>query len=167
MKTINMNLKSEVTDSIFGAFTALDTPDVMQHIQIVDEGIPHQYPSKLVDDSSAVYCFYYPESETFLKIGKVSRNSNARYVYQHYGFNARSTLAKSIIADKELNINDSLSEDNIKDWIFNNCQRIDIILDSSLDVFTLDLIEMLLHYKYKPKYEGFKSLRAKNTMELE
>lgn len=162
-----MYLKSEIKDTLSASFKALDTSDVMQHIQIVDEGIPHQYPSKLVDNASAVYCFYYPKSETFLKIGKVSRNSNARYVYQHYGFNAKSTLAKSVIADKELNVGDSLSEDNIKDWIFNNCQRIDIVLDSSLDVFTLDLIEMLLHYKYKPKYEGFKSLRAKNTMELE
>lgn len=158
-----MNLKSEITDTLCGAFKAVDTTNVMQHIQIVDEGIPHQYPSKLVDNASAVYCFYYPELGTFLKIGKVSRNSNARYVYQHYGFNARSTLAKSIIADKELNIDDSLSENNIKDWIFNNCQRIDIILDKSLDVFTLNLIEMLLHYKYKPRYEGFKSLRAKDN----
>ncbi|MFT8570818.1 MAG: hypothetical protein ABF718_03170 [Leuconostoc pseudomesenteroides] len=62
-----MDLKSEITNTLDSVFKTLDTPSVMQHIKIVDEGIPHQYPTKLVDNASAVYCFYYPESETFFE----------------------------------------------------------------------------------------------------
>jgi hypothetical protein len=32
-----------------------------------------------------------------LKVGKVGPNSNARFQSQHYGFSARSTLARSLV----------------------------------------------------------------------
>ena len=38
-----------------------------------------------------------------------------------------------------------------------NLDRIDILLEDSLGVFTLNLLEACLHYKYKPKYEGYNS----------
>ena len=37
----------------------------------------------------------------------------------------------------------------------NSQSQIDILLDSSLGTFTLELIEAALHYKYEPIYEGF------------
>ena len=48
---------------------------------------------------------------------------------------------------------------NIKDWIKSNCRRIDIIINADLGVFTLELIEGVMHYKYEPKLEGFASPR--------
>ncbi|GEM_PF-5297747 len=44
-------------------------------------------------------------------------------------------------------------------WIKKNCRRIDILLDADLGIFTLELIEATLHYKYEPKYEGFLAQR--------
>ena len=41
------------------------------------------------------------------------------------------------------------------EWIKSNCYRNDVLLDISLGVFALELVEAALHYKYKPTYEGF------------
>ena len=55
----------------------------------------------------------------------------------------------------ELNI----TESSVGDWIKSNCRRIDILIDVSAGIFTLELIEGILHYIYEPKYEGFNSQR--------
>ena len=60
-----------------------------------------------------------------------------------------------IVRWSNLNIDPS----NIKDWIKTNCRRIDIIIDADLGVFSLELIEGIMHYKYEPRYEGFASQR--------
>lgn len=52
-----------------------------------------------------------------------------------------------------------IHENNVGDWIKNNCRRIDILLDTSLVIFILELIEAVLHYKYEPIYEGFAAQR--------
>ena len=52
-----------------------------------------------------------------------------------------------------------INENNVGDWIKSNCYRIDILMDSDLGIFTLELIEAALHYKYEPVYEGFAGQR--------
>jgi hypothetical protein len=52
-----------------------------------------------------------------------------------------------------------ITENNIGDWIKNNCRRVDILLDWDLGIFSLELIEAALHYKYEPVYEGFVTQR--------
>lgn len=151
-----MNFENDFKNLITMVSSASGKEINMAHIKIIDEGIPHKFPKKLPLNCSAVYTFYYPKGDIFLKIGKVSKNSDTRYRYQHYGFQANSTLAKSIVMDPELN-DGSITRENVKDWIFNNCQRVDIILDETLGLFALDLIESSLHYFYKPKYEGYSS----------
>ena len=55
--------------------------------------------------------------------------------------------------------NKGITEENISEWIRNNCRRVDILLDVSLGIFALELIESALHYKYEPIYEGFVTQR--------
>lgn len=112
---------------------------------------PHQ-PENLPKGKMAVYIFIYNDS--FLKIGKVGPNSNARFQSQHYNPNsAQSNLAKSLMKDKEMK--DIIGNTPIDQWIKNNCDRIDVIIDkNSVPEFSLELIEAILHYRFKPKYEG-------------
>ncbi len=69
-----------------------------------------------------------------------------------------STLAKSILSDVEMR-DKGINEDNVGEWIKQNCRRIDVEIDADLGIFTLEFIEAVLHYKYTPKYEGFSSQR--------
>ena len=48
----------------------------------------------------------------------------------------------------------NLDEHNVGIWIKENCQRIDILLDIDLEVFTLSLVESVLQFKFQPIYEG-------------
>ena len=106
-----------------------------------------------------VYTFWY--NDVALKIGKAGSKSNARFLSQHYApHSAKSTLAASILVDKEMQ-NLDITEANVGDWIKQYCRRIDILLDADLEIFTLELIEAALHYKYEPKYEGFLAQRYK------
>jgi len=124
--------------------------------EIIDRGLPHQ-PRSLPIQMMGVYIFWYEGK--FLKIGKVGPSSNARFLSQHYNpRSARSTLAASVLSDREMQ-NKGINETNVGDWIKNNCRRVDILLDSDLGIFALQLIEAALHYKYEPIYEGFVSQR--------
>jgi hypothetical protein len=135
---------------------AIGKPISRDTYEIIDRGLPHIPPTRLPAGKMAIYMFLL--GDEFLKIGKVNQLSNARFCSQHYGLDARSTFAKSLLSDSgmsDLNIAPS----NIKDWIKGNCRRIDVIIDADLGVFTLELIEGVMHYKYEPKYEGFASQR--------
>ena len=124
--------------------------------QIIDLGVPHQ-PRNLPANMMSVYTFWY--GTVCLKIGKAGPNSNARFLSQHYNpGSARSTLAASILNDnrsKELGI----TNDTVGVWIKTNCRRIDILLNADLGIFTLELIEAVLHFKSEPIFEGFASQR--------
>mgnify|MGYP006956025752 CR=1 FL=1 len=111
-------------------------------------------PKSLQKGSIAVYSFYYIAGKQFLKIGQANRKSAARYNSQHYSIiSGRSTLAKSLINDPNMAsiINNSQS---IGAWIVNNCERYDVIIDGNKhDKLTLNFVEGLLHYYFKPRYE--------------
>lgn len=120
---------------------------------IEDQECPHKIPSKLPQGYAAVYIFIYEHDDTyeFLKIGKANSNSNSRFTSQHYGFKAPSTLAKSICKD-EYFVKLGLNENNIKAWMLENLHRINIYVKS--DKALTELIEAILHYTFRPKYEG-------------
>lgn len=120
--------------------------------KVVDRGIPHK-PQSLPIGMMGVYTFWYNDSA--LKIGKAGPKSNSRFFSQHYNpKSAQSTLAASILVDKNME-NIGITGDNVGVWIRNNCRRVDILLDVSLGIFALELVEAALHYKYEPRYEGF------------
>lgn len=59
---------------------------------------PHRRPSRLPEGRQAVYAFFL--GDTCLKVGKAGPKTAARFISQHYGFNAPSTLAtdrKSVV----------------------------------------------------------------------
>ena len=124
--------------------------------EIADRGQPHA-PKALPRGRMGVYAFLY--NDEFLKIGKAGPRSNARFFSQHYqAQGAQSTLAKSLLADEAM-ARPGLTAENVGEWIRQNTRRIDILLDERLGVFALELIEAALHYRYEPRYEGFKSQR--------
>ena len=127
-----------------------------RQIEVLDRGCPHS-PSGLPRERMGIYLFKY--EDTYLKIGKAGPNSNARFRSQHYTpGSSQSNLAKSILNDPSMD-KFNLNNENVGDWIKQNVQRIDILVDSSLSIFILDLFESFLHCKFKPKYEGFQNQR--------
>lgn len=125
-------------------------------MEIIDLGIPHK-PTGLPRGKMGIYAFSY--NNRFLKIGKVGQNSNARFQSQHYKPNSsQSNLAKSILNDAMFD-SENLNEDNVGDWIKNNVRRIDFVIDASLGIFVLNLIEAFLHCYFEPLYEGYKNQR--------
>jgi len=151
-----MDYVHEIDTLIQEVSLAIGKPISRDRYEIIDRGLPHVSPTRLPAEKMAVYMFLL--GDEFLKIGKANHRSSARFCSQHYGLNARSTLAKSLLSDSgmsSLNITPS----NIKDWIKTNCRRIDVIMDAELGIFTLEFIEGIMHYKYEPRYEGFVSQR--------
>lgn len=119
-----------------------------------DAGCPHRQ-SSLPKGYAAIYIFVY-ESEVkceYLKIGKANAKSNARFSSQHYGFNAKSTLAKAICGDDEF-CKMGINQENIKEWMLNNLHRVNIFISTEQGKATTELVEAMLHYKFRPKYEG-------------
>lgn len=150
-----MDYVSEFKRHIINATTSLGRPLDENRFEIVDRGAPHT-PKGLQRGKMGIYTFCY--CGRFLKIGKAGPNSDARFRSQHYGFNAQSTLARSMMGDDEM-LAHGITEANVSNWIKENCQRIDILIDADVGIFTLELIEGILHYVYEPKYEGFRSQR--------
>ena len=63
-----------------------------------NSGIQNHIPLRLPANRAAVYIFKW--NDTYLKVGKVNANSNARYQSQHYNPNSsKSNLSKSLLGD--------------------------------------------------------------------
>lgn len=124
-------------------------------------GNPHK--PKLPKDNMAIYTFQY--NNTFLKIGKCSAKNKSRFYSHHYHPSRNhSNLSKSILRDSDMNYlkssqSEFLTDDTVGDWIKMNTTRIDILLDANLSIFTINLIESILHSLYHPRYEGHLKLR--------
>ena len=124
---------------------------------VTEPEIGYTDPPQLPSGKMGIYMFLYEGK--FLKIGKAGKNSKSRYTSQHYNPNrANSTLAKSLLNDPDMPTH-NLSEKELEKWIKNECYRINILIDADLGPLALGLVEAILHYKYKPKYEGRTSLR--------
>lgn len=128
-----------------------------QDIEVELLPAPHKPPSKLPNGKFAVYAFFH--GNDCLKIGKAGTNSQARYVSQHYGFSAPSTLAKSIYSDRDGLGLHGLLQENTGVWIKENLDRLNIVLPEDVGIEGLNLLEAFLQCYFKPKYEGFKSQR--------
>lgn len=117
---------------------------------IDDMGCPHKQPSNLPKGYSVIYIFIY--GNEFLKIGKANENTVARFTSQHYGYSrANSTLAKSLCNDeyfKALGVN----KENVGVWMQENLYRINVLIKS--DKAKTELVEAIMHYSFRPKYEG-------------
>lgn len=147
----NMKYIDELKRIVIGGFNLIGKSINEKQFYIEFQDKPH-FPKALGDGKMAVYMFLY--NDKFLKIGIADKNSSARYQSQHYSVRGNSsTLAKSLVEDERMS---DVNERNVKEWIMNNCQRYNIILDAEVGSFALSLIEGLLHHKYMPVYEGSK-----------
>ena len=152
---MNQNFVEEFSKIIIDVSFILNKPISKNDFEIIDRGIPHKPPTDLPEGKTAVYTFFCPKENRFLKIGKAGDRSKARFTSHHYNpGSANSNLAKSLLKDNELKNKYNYNEQNIKQWIKENCQRIDILFDVSLGQFANELFESIFHYKYEPRYEG-------------
>jgi hypothetical protein len=113
---------------------------------------PHT-PGGLPTGRMAVYCFFW--NGKALKIGIAGPNSDARYRSQHYNPNsARSTLANSLLTKPEKAGIPALRSNFAGDWIKRNTDRINFLLPAMFDREVLSHLELFLHSRWKPIYEG-------------
>lgn len=146
--TLAMEYIEKITEDMGFPITSKD-------YYIEDMRCPHKQPRPLPKGYAAVYIFVYETDNAyeFLKIGKVNENSNARFVSQHYGFSAKSTLARSLCKDKEF-LAKGVDENNVKEWMLRNLHRINIYIKGDCGKAATELVESVLHYMYRPRYEG-------------
>ena len=145
-----MNFTQEINDLIINASAYTGKPLTNHDFIIVHQPVRHK-PLSLPPGKMAVYTFVY--NGVFLKIGQANVNSKARYQSHPYNVgSANSTLAKSLLNDPSMSA--LVNIDNVNQWIKDNCERFDVIIDAKHKKVALNFIEGLLHYKYNPKYEG-------------
>jgi hypothetical protein len=117
----------------------------------LNPGIENHIQPELPQGYNAVYIFKY--NEIYLKVGKVSGNSNARYQYQHYSPNSNgSTLSKSLQNDE--NFNDIINDQNIGVWIKENTTRFNILIPEVITNYFLHFTEAFFILRCRPKYEN-------------
>ena len=121
-------------------------------IQFIDA--PHRQSQDLPNDRMAIFGFWLDGS--WLKIGKAGPRSQARYKYQHYGFNAPSTLARSVRNDPRMRQVSGLRDSNGPewgDWIRRVTNRVNILIPFERGDRLLSLLQAYLHVRLHPKYE--------------
>ena len=132
-------------------------------VQVPDDSIiaevlhkPHTPPSSLPRGKMAVYVFVW--GDLCLKVGKVGPRSQAWYTSQHYNPNSsNSNLAKSILAHKsELGL-PNLINTTVGNWIKTETDRTNFLLDRTLGIPVLSLLESFLQCRLRPRFEGFES----------
>lgn len=123
---------------------------------------PHRRPSGLPPGSQAVYAFLL--GDRCLKVGKAGPKTQARFTSQHYGLNAPSTLAKSILTNRQRlgdivppnrrNEVDALQEATVGGWIERSTARLHIFLPTTAGAVPLSLLEVFVQCRLKPIFEG-------------
>ena len=127
-----------------------------ENIGIEIRTMPHVPPRNLPKGKMAVYVF--SNKKYVLKVGKAGSRSQARYTSQHYNpGSAPSTLAASILKDENAVQEYSLNQQNISDWIKENTDRVNFLLDANTGKWVLTLLEAFVQCRLQPRYEGFAS----------
>ncbi len=126
---------------------------------------PHRRPNSLPPGTQAVYAFILGES--CLKVGKAGPKTQARFTSQHYGQNARSTLAKSILNDRSRTLAlvradhrsevESLDIGSIGSWLERNTSRAHVFIPATAPDCALALAESFTQCRLRPIYEGKRS----------
>jgi len=118
---------------------------------------PHRPPGSLPLGKSAVYVFFWHGQ--CLKVGKAGPRSNARYTSQHYlpGSSASNLSRSLLLAQESLGLD--LDQASVAQWIRANTERWNFLLDSSLGIPALTLLEAFLQCRLRPRFEGFESQR--------
>ena len=123
---------------------------------------PHARPSSLPIGTQAVYAFICGQG--CLKVGKAGPKTQARFTSQHYGSNAPSTLAKSIIRGRSRMLAlvtpaaraefETLDISSVGGWLERNTSRFHLFLPASAPGYALTLAEGFVQCRFRPIYEG-------------
>lgn len=114
---------------------------------------PHEPPTDLPKGKMAVYVF--SSREVVFKVGRVGWRSKPRYTSQHYNSgSAPSTFAGSLLGDEVSVLKYGLNEDNVSDWIKQNTDRVNLLLDASFGAHVLALLEAFVQCRLQPLFEG-------------
>ena len=153
-------MKQKINE-VISKFNELSSTKV--DVMFMEKGMTH-IPTPLSKDRHGVYVFYN-ENNCF-KVGKAGPNSQARWSSNHYHVykTTRSSLAKSILYNKEkvkkyyqpvhyVGIN-RLDNTNIKEWMKSNLSRIELTISYNSNELELNLLEAIALYKLKPIFEG-------------
>ena len=152
MKIANLLDEVKAAMNIVETISAqLGDPITADDYIIENLGCSHRKPKNLPKGYAAVYMFAYKGE--WLKIGKANSKSVARYTSQHYGFNAMSTLAKSLASDNAMG-EYALSRENAREWIEQNTYRVNVLIGNEKGKAATELVEAVMHYKFRPRYEG-------------
>jgi hypothetical protein len=122
-------------------------------IQLIqwNAGATSHIPTPLPPNMAAVYIFKW--EETYLKVGKVNSNSNARFQSQHYNpASSPSNLAKSILNDGELN--HLIGDLGVSQWIKTHTTRFNVLIPSELGKNFVHFAEAFFILKCNPRYEN-------------
>lgn len=142
----NQKIQSELKSAFLNYLTLQSLP--LEDFEIEFLKAPHKSEA-LPKDKMAIMLFIYKEE--ILKIGIAGSDSNPRFQYQHYLVKGNgSTLAKSLIND--VNFKHGYDNENIGDWIKQNCSRINIFVSTRQNRTTMDLLKVFLASKFSPKY---------------
>jgi hypothetical protein len=142
------DLNSLVTSATQAGFNlVLDDLQLLQWNAGIDSHIPQALPVNM----AAVYIFKW--QDTYLKVGKVNSNSNARYQSQHYNPNSsNSNLSKSLLQDSALQLH--LDNVNITEWVKANTTRFNILIPSRLGKNFVHFAEAFFILKCNPRFEN-------------
>lgn len=133
-------------------------------LEVIVLGVPHKPPSSLPTGKLGVYVFLF--GDRCLKVGKAGQKSAARFCSQHYGTNAPSTLAKSLLkAPASVGVT-TLDPSTVKAWICENTARLNFLLPSRYGMFALSLLESFVQCRLNPEFEGFASQRLPSNPTL-
>lgn len=100
---------------------------------------------------AAVYLF--ANGEEVYKVGHAGCGSNARFQSHHYNGSAPSTLKGSIEDDHELM--QEVGDTDVRDWIFDNVDRFNLMLPEGYGNFVRTFIESFLILKTSPRFEQY------------
>ena len=64
-----------------------------------------------------------------------------------------STLSKSLATDPIMS-GYEICRDNSRAWVEQNTYRINILVKAEMGKVATELVEAIMHYKFRPKYEG-------------
>ena len=145
-----INAVKDTMKQIENLSAALGCPISPADYYVEDLGCPHKWPNQLPKGYIAVYFFF--EGDIAIKIGKANAKSKARYTSQHYRINTtKSTLAKSLMNDPNRHFNNAAA---VKNWMLKNLHRINVLIKEDKGKAATELVEAIMHYKFRPIYEG-------------
>lgn len=161
--TLKEQLETRAKTCIDNVFKTLGKPVDVNKIQFLPQKEGHKSPV-FRDGCMYVYSFWIEGEDQPLKIGKAGPRSKARYTSHHYNRNSsESCLAKRIADDADFVQKyaiASVESRDLNEWIRNNCYRINIEMPfgkDGFDLYTLELVEAIMHNLYPPRFEGTSS----------